>query len=132
MDGASKFVRGDAIAGLMIMVLNVVGGLLVGVVQHGMELGAAAESYTLLTIGDGLGGADPGVGDLYRRRRYRHSRRDRSGRRRADGGPAVQQSSRDAAERRGTGAVGLVPGMPNTVFLLFTAALLGWLVAARP
>lgn len=39
MDGASKFVRGDAIAGLMIMVLNVVGGLLVGVVQHGMELG---------------------------------------------------------------------------------------------
>lgn len=54
MDGASKFVRGDAIAGLMIMVLNVVGGLLVGVVQHGMELGAAAESYTLLTIGDGL------------------------------------------------------------------------------
>lgn len=54
MDGASKFVRGDAIAGLMIMVINVVGGLLVGVVQHGMELGAAAESYTLLTIGDGL------------------------------------------------------------------------------
>ena len=53
MDGASKFVRGDAIAGILIMVINVVGGLLVGVLQHGMGMGAA-ESYTLLTIGDGL------------------------------------------------------------------------------
>lgn len=54
MDGASKFVRGDAIAGILIMVINVVGGLLVGVLQHGMDMGHAAESYTLLTIGDGL------------------------------------------------------------------------------
>lgn len=54
MDGASKFVRGDAVAGLMIMALNVVGGLLVGVIQHGMPVGQAAETYTLLTIGDGL------------------------------------------------------------------------------
>lgn len=54
MDGASKFVRGDAIAGILIMVINVVGGLLVGVLQHGMSMGSAAESYTLLTIGDGL------------------------------------------------------------------------------
>ncbi|XNM62286.1 FHIPEP family type III secretion protein [Escherichia coli] len=54
MDGASKFVRGDAIAGILIMVINVVGGLLVGVLQHGMSMGHAAESYTRLTIGDGL------------------------------------------------------------------------------
>ena len=54
MDGASKFVRGDAIAGLLIMVINIVGGLIVGVVQHGMPIGAAGETYTLLTIGDGL------------------------------------------------------------------------------
>ncbi|MBV8261849.1 MAG: flagellar biosynthesis protein FlhA, partial [Paraburkholderia sp.] len=54
MDGASKFVRGDAIAGMLIMVINIVGGLIVGVVQHGMPLAAAAETYTLLTIGDGL------------------------------------------------------------------------------
>ena len=54
MDGASKFVRGDAIAGILIMVINVVGGLLVGVLQHRMDMGHAAESYTLLTIGDGL------------------------------------------------------------------------------
>lgn len=45
MDGASKFVRGDAIAGILIMVINVVGGLVVGVLQHGMDMGHAAESW---------------------------------------------------------------------------------------
>ncbi|MDR3397717.1 MAG: flagellar biosynthesis protein FlhA [Pandoraea sp.] len=54
MDGASKFVRGDAVAGLLIMVINIVGGLIVGVVQHGLDIGLAAKNYTLLTIGDGL------------------------------------------------------------------------------
>src|SRR5260370_3352869 len=54
MDGASKFVRGDAIAGLLIMVINVFGGLIVGVVQHGMDFASAGKNYTLLTIGDGL------------------------------------------------------------------------------
>jgi flagellar biosynthesis protein FlhA len=54
MDGASKFVRGDAIAGLIIMVINVVGGLIVGVVQHDMSFALAGKNYTLLTIGDGL------------------------------------------------------------------------------
>jgi flagellar biosynthesis protein FlhA len=54
MDGASKFVRGDAIAGLLIMVINIVGGLIVGMVQHDMDFGHAATNYTLLTIGDGL------------------------------------------------------------------------------
>ncbi|WP_109484229.1 flagellar biosynthesis protein FlhA [Paraburkholderia sp. C35] len=54
MDGASKFVRGDAIAGLLIMVINIIGGLIVGVVQHGMDFADAGKTYTLLTIGDGL------------------------------------------------------------------------------
>ncbi len=54
MDGASKFVRGDAIAGLLIMVINIVGGLIVGMVQHDMDFGHAATNYTMLTIGDGL------------------------------------------------------------------------------
>ncbi|MCX7672836.1 MAG: flagellar biosynthesis protein FlhA [Thiobacillaceae bacterium] len=54
MDGASKFVRGDAVAGLIIMVLNIVGGLIIGVAQHGMSFADAARTYTLLTIGDGL------------------------------------------------------------------------------
>ncbi|MEW5874071.1 MAG: flagellar biosynthesis protein FlhA [Candidatus Zixiibacteriota bacterium] len=54
MDGASKFVRGDAIAGIIITVINVVGGLIVGVLQRGMSLGDAATTYTLLSVGDGL------------------------------------------------------------------------------
>jgi flagellar biosynthesis protein FlhA len=54
MDGASKFVRGDAVAGILILGINVIGGLIVGVLQHNMELGQAATNYTLLTIGDGL------------------------------------------------------------------------------
>src|SRR5690606_23406928 len=54
MDGASKFVRGDAIAGLLIMIINIIGGLIIGVGQHGLSFGQAAEVYTLLTIGDGL------------------------------------------------------------------------------
>src|SRR5215475_12304122 len=54
MDGASKFVRGDAIAGLLIMVINILGGFIVGVAQHGMSFADAGTNYTLLTIGDGL------------------------------------------------------------------------------
>jgi len=61
MDGASKFVRGDAIAGILIMLITIVGGLTVGVMQHDMELSSAAKNYTLLTIGDGLVGQIPAL-----------------------------------------------------------------------
>ena len=54
MDGASKFVKGDAIAGLFIMLINIVGGLFIGIIQHDLEFGQAIEIYTILTIGDGL------------------------------------------------------------------------------
>ena len=54
MDGASKFVKGDAIAGIVIVVINFVGGIIIGMVQHGMEVGDALETYSILTIGDGL------------------------------------------------------------------------------
>lgn len=54
MDGASKFVRGDAIAGIIITVINIVGGLLIGVMQRNLDLATAAKNYTMLTIGDGL------------------------------------------------------------------------------
>jgi flagellar biosynthesis protein FlhA len=54
MDGASKFVRGDAVAGLVIVGINVVGGILIGVLQHGIPIAQAASTYTLMTIGDGL------------------------------------------------------------------------------
>ena len=54
MDGASKFVRGDAIAGLIVLAINVVGGIIIGVAQKGMGIGHAAQTYTVLSIGDGL------------------------------------------------------------------------------
>jgi flagellar biosynthesis protein FlhA len=54
MDGASKFVRGDAIAGLLIVFINIIGGIIIGVVSHGMEFAEAGRTYTLLTVGDGL------------------------------------------------------------------------------
>ena len=54
MDGASKFVKGDAIAGIIIIIINIVGGIAIGVIQRGLSIGDAVSSYTLLTIGDGL------------------------------------------------------------------------------
>jgi flagellar biosynthesis protein FlhA len=54
MDGASKFVRGDAVAGLMIVAINIVGGIIIAVVQHGMSIGDATKTFTLLSVGDGL------------------------------------------------------------------------------
>jgi flagellar biosynthesis protein FlhA len=54
MDGASKFVKGDAVAALVIIVVNIVGGLTVGVMQHGFDIGVALTTYTVLTVGDGL------------------------------------------------------------------------------
>lgn len=54
MDGASKFVRGDAIAGILIILINIIGGIIIGVVQHGMPAAEALKTYALLTVGDGL------------------------------------------------------------------------------
>nr|WP_244924473.1 flagellar biosynthesis protein FlhA [Caminibacter mediatlanticus] len=61
MDGASKFVKGDAIAGIIITLVNIIAGLLIGVFQHGMDIGEAAKTYTILTIGDGLVGQIPAL-----------------------------------------------------------------------
>ena len=125
MDGASKFVRGDAIAGIMIMIINVVGGLLVGVVQHGMSLGAAGETYTLLTIGDGLVAQIPALvistaaGVIVTRVSTDQDVGEQMVTQLFDN-PRVLMLSAGVL-----GLLGLVPGMPNLVFLLFTAALLG-------
>ncbi|MBS1982969.1 MAG: flagellar biosynthesis protein FlhA [Bdellovibrionales bacterium] len=54
MDGASKFVRGDAVAGIMVTIVNIVGGLIIGTLQRGLDVSVAAKNYTLLTVGDGL------------------------------------------------------------------------------
>lgn len=61
MDGASKFVRGDAVAGLIIVFINVIGGMIIGVAQNGMGLAAAGEAYTILTVGDGLASQAPAL-----------------------------------------------------------------------
>lgn len=133
MDGASKFVCGDAIAGILIMVINVVGGLLVGVLQHGMSMGHAAESYTLLTIGDGLVAQIPALvistaaGVIV----TRVSTDQDVGEQMVNqlfSNPSVMLLSAAVL-----GLLGLVPGMPNLVFLLFTAGLLGlaWWIRGR-
>ena len=61
MDGASKFIRGDAIAGILITIVNILGGLLIGIVQNGMDVNEALQVYTVLTIGDGLVGQVPAL-----------------------------------------------------------------------
>jgi flagellar biosynthesis protein FlhA len=61
MDGASKFVKGDAIAGLLIVAINIIGGLIIGVAQHGLSFAEAAHFYTVLTVGDGLVAAIPAI-----------------------------------------------------------------------
>lgn len=54
MDGSSKFIKGDAVAGIIITIINIIGGFLIGSFQHDMALSDAASTYTILTIGDGL------------------------------------------------------------------------------
>ncbi|TVU88129.1 flagellar biosynthesis protein FlhA [Vreelandella titanicae] len=127
MDGASKFVRGDAIAGLVIMVVNIIGGLMIGMLQHDMSFGAAGQTYMLLAIGDGLVAQIPALVIS------------------TAAGVTVSRVSTDTDEDIGQqmlsqlfvnpqvlilaaivmGLLGMVPGMPNLVFLLFTALLAG-------
>ncbi len=126
MDGASKFVRGDAIAGLLIMAINIIGGLLVGVIQHGMELGAAGETYMLLTIGDGLVAQIPALvistaAGVIVTRVATHQDVGEQMVTQLFNNPRVMVLSAAVI-----GLLGMVPGMPNVIFLLFTAALLGW------
>lgn len=126
MDGASKFVRGDAVAGIVIMLLNVVGGLIVGVAQHNMELAQAAKTYTLLTIGDGLVAQIPGlIISIAAGMVVTRVSDDRD-----LGQQVLGQMFRNPKVLGVTGAIlgflGLIPGMPNMVFLLL-ASTLGWL-----
>ncbi len=123
MDGASKFVKGDAIAGLLVLFINILGGLAVGVGQHGLSFSDAATNYTLLTIGDGLVAQIPSL--------------------LLSMGTAVIVTRVSAEEDMGEqislqlfkdqraliitamliGLLGLVPGMPNLVFLTLGAGL---------
>jgi flagellar biosynthesis protein FlhA len=117
MDGASKFARGDATAGLMIMVLNLLGGLIIGVTAHDMSMGDAARTYTLLTIGDGLVAQIPAL-LLSSAVAIIVTRMSRS----QDMGGEISrqlfaQPKALYVAAAVIGAMGLVPGMPNFAFL---------------
>ncbi|MCR6496394.1 flagellar biosynthesis protein FlhA [Thermomonas sp. S9] len=123
MDGASKFVRGDAIAGLLILAINLVGGVLIGMLQHGLGFAQAMQTYTLLAIGDGLVAQLPAllVSTAVAMLVTRATREQEMG-------DAV--STQVFGQRRALtvaasllGLIGLVPGMPNLPFLLLAGAL---------
>jgi flagellar biosynthesis protein FlhA len=116
MDGASKFVRGDAIAGVLILAINIIGGLLVGTTQNGLEFGQAAEIYVLLTIGDGLVAQVPSLllslstAIIVTRVTTSESTASQTG----------SQLTNPAALKITAGILilmGLVPGMPHLMFL---------------
>ncbi len=123
MDGASKFIRGDAIAGILILFINMIGGLAIGVLQHGLPVGEAAKIYTLLSIGDGLVAQLPAllVSSAVAMLVTRASRAQDLG-----GSMVTQvfgQHKALAIAAALIGLVGLVPGMPNVAFLTLAAVL---------
>lgn len=124
MDGASKFVRGDAVAGLLILIINLVGGLAIGILQYDLSLSDAARVYILLTIGDGLVAQLPALilslatAIIVTRVTTSESTPDQAG----------KQLSNPIAFYIAGGILtimGVVPGMPNAVFLFLGISALG-------
>jgi flagellar biosynthesis protein FlhA len=117
MDGASKFVRGDAIAGLLILFINIIGGFIIGVAQHDLTAAQAADSYILLAVGDALVAQIPALLISVAAAMVV----SRVGKDKDVGTQIAQQifnSPRSLAITAGViGALGLIPGMPNIVFL---------------
>ncbi|MDT8999329.1 flagellar biosynthesis protein FlhA [Paucibacter sp. APW11] len=133
MDGASKFVRGDAVAGILILFINIIGGFIIGVAQHSLSAAQAANSYILLAVGDALVaqvpallisvaaamvvsrvGKDKDIGSMI--------------------GRQVFGSAKSLAITAGVvGMLGLIPGMPHLVFLLIAAGLgyMAWFARTR-
>lgn len=123
MDGASKFVRGDAVAGILILFINIIGGLVIGTTTHDMAIGDAGRTYVLLTIGDGLAAQIPSL-LLSSATAIIVTRVSVAG----DMGQDVIRQLFGSARAISIAAViigmlGLVPGMPNLVFLALAAAL---------
>jgi len=117
MDGASKYVRGDAVAGLLILFINIVGGFIIGMAQHGLSAAQAADSYILLAVGDALVAQIPAL--LISVAAAMVVSRVGKG---ADVGSQIRaqlfNSPRSLALTAAIiGALGLIPGMPNIVFL---------------
>ncbi len=133
MDGASKYVRGDAVAGILVTVINIVGGLVVGMVQHDLDFGMALRNYTLLAIGDGLVAQIPALiistaaGVVV----------SRVGSGQDTGTQLVNQLFAKPQVLSMTAAIiggmGMIPGMPHFAFGILAAALGGgaWLLKQR-
>ncbi len=133
MDGAGKFVRGDAVAGILIVAINIIGGFIIGVAQHGMPVSESLRVFTLLTIGDGLVAQIPGlllsVASAIMVTRV-------SGE--ADMGQQISSQLFADPKTLGVtaamlGAMGLIPGMPNLAFLTMAggAGYAAWRVYRR-
>ncbi|MCP3851903.1 MAG: flagellar biosynthesis protein FlhA [Gammaproteobacteria bacterium] len=121
MDGASKFVRGDAIAGILITLINVIGGFIIGMVQHDLSAGESAEIFVLLTIGDGLVAQIPGL-ILSTAAAIMVTRENREGDMGGKFAMDLFSKSKTLAITSGIMTViGLVPGMPHLAFLTFAA-----------
>lgn len=125
MDGASKYVRGDAVAGILVTIINMVGGLIVGVVQHDLEFATALKTYTLLAIGDGLVAQIPSLiistaaGIVVSRVASDED----------IGGQLIGQLFAKPQVLQITavivGGMGIIPGMPHVAFLLLAGILAG-------
>ena len=123
MDGASKYVRGDAMAGLLILFINIVGGFVIGVAQHGLSASQAADSYILLAVGDALVAQIPAL--LISVAAAMVVSRVGKG---EDVGSQIARQVFNSPKAFGItagviGALGVIPGMPNLVFLSLAAAL---------
>ena len=134
MDGASKFVRGDAIAGILILLINIIGGFVVGVMQHNLSMGDAASNYTLLAIGDGLVAQIPALvisiaaGIIVSRV---STEEDIAGQMLSNVFSKTQALYITAGI---LGMMGMIPGMPNFAFLLLAAGMawLAWRGSHKP
>ena len=129
MDGASKFVRGDAMAGLLILFITIVGGFIIGISMHGMGPGAAADSYIVLAVGDALVAQIPALlVSVAAAMVVSRVGKDQ------DIGTQIRGQVFTSPKALGitagiVGALGLVPGMPHLVFLIIAGGL-GWLAWA--
>ncbi len=133
MDGASKFIRGDAVAGILILFINIIFGLAIGMAQHDLDFDTAVQNYTLLTIGDGLVAQIPSL-VLSTAAAVAVTRVSAA----RDMGQQVIGQMLDkprpiAITAAIVGALGLVPGMPNMVFILLALVFAGvaWLIAQK-
>lgn len=121
MDGASKFVKGDAVAGLLILAINIIGGLVIGVAQHDMPVADAAQTYVLLSIGDGLVAQIPSLllsiatAIIVTRVSSTHDMAEHIGRQ-------INLSRAWIPTAAVIAILGLVPGMPNKLFIGFALA----------